>query len=103
MNFQLTEQQEMLRAVAREFANGEIAPVARQIDASEEIPDSLRKKLRDANFFGLLIPEKYGGAGVGAGGYMLVLEEVFPGPAALAITNSVGQSAGGPADARLLT
>src|SRR5258705_12823946 len=80
MNFQLTEQQEMLRAVAREFANGEIAPVARQIDASEEIPDSLRKKLRDANFFGLLIPEKYGGGGGGGGGNGLVVGGVSPAP-----------------------
>jgi len=76
MNFQLTEQQEMLRAVAREFANGEIAPIASEIDTSEVIPDSLRKKLRDANFFGLLIPEQYGGADVGAVEYVLVMEEL---------------------------
>ncbi len=94
MNFQLTEQQEMLRAVAREFANGEIAPIARQIDASEEIPDSLRKKLRDANFFGLLIPEKYGGADVGAVEYVLVMEELSRASAAVAITISVHNSVG---------
>jgi butyryl-CoA dehydrogenase len=97
MNFQLTEQQEMLRAVAREFANGEIAPIAHQIDASEEIPDSLRKKLRDANFFGLLIPEKYGGADVGAVEYVLVMEELSRASAAVAITISVHNSvAAGP-------
>ena len=46
----------MLRAAAREFAEGEIAPIAYEIDASEKIPDSLRKKLRENNFFSLLIP-----------------------------------------------
>src|SRR5882762_3111972 len=94
MNFQLTEQQEMLRAVAREFANGEIAPIASEIDTSEVIPDSLRKKLRDANFFGLLIPEKYGGADVGAVEYVLVMEELSRASAAVAITISVHNSVG---------
>jgi len=97
MNFQLTEQQEMLRAVAREFANGEIAPIASEIDTSEVIPDSLRKKLRDANFFGLLIPEQYGGADVGAVEYVLVMEELSRASAAVAITISVHNSvAAGP-------
>jgi alkylation response protein AidB-like acyl-CoA dehydrogenase len=97
MNFQLTEQQEMLRAVAREFANGEIAPIAQQIDASEEIPDSLRRKLRESNFFGLLIPEKYGGADVSAVEYVLVMEELSRASAAVAITISVHNSvAAGP-------
>jgi alkylation response protein AidB-like acyl-CoA dehydrogenase len=97
MNFQLTEQQEMLRAVTREFAMGEIAPIAAEIDASEVIPDSLRKKLRESNFFGLLIPEQYGGADVGAVEYVLVMEELSRASAAVAITISVHNSvAAGP-------
>jgi len=97
MNFQLTEQQEMLRAVTRAFAEGEIAPIAQQIDADEEIPASLRKKLRDSNFFALLIPEEYGGAGVDAVGYVLVMEELARASAAVAITVSVHNSvAAGP-------
>jgi butyryl-CoA dehydrogenase len=97
MNFQLTEQQEMLRAVTREFAMGEIAPIAAEIDASEVIPDSLRRKLRDSNFFGLLIPEQYGGAEVGAVEYVLVMEELSRASAAVAITVSVHNSvAAGP-------
>jgi len=97
MNFQLTEQQEMLRAVTREFAMGEIAPIAAEIDASEIIPDSLRKKLRESNFFGLLIPEAYGGADVGAVEYVLVMEELSRASAAVAITISVHNSvAAGP-------
>ncbi len=97
MNFQLTEQQEMLRAMTREFAEGEIAPVARQIDASEEIPESLRKKLRANNYFSLLIPEEYDGVGVDAVGYVVVMEELARASAAVAITISVHNSvAAGP-------
>src|SRR2546425_4742080 len=97
MNLQLTEQQEMLRAMARSFAEGEIAPIAHTIDAEEKIPDSLRKKLRDSNFFALLIPEEYGGVGVDAVGYVIVMEELARASAAVAITVSVHNSvAAGP-------
>jgi len=97
MDFNLTEEQEMLRAVAREFALGEIAPIARQIDASEIIPDSLRKKLRENNYFSLLIPREYGGVEVDAVGYVLVMEELSRASAAVGITVSVHNSvAAGP-------
>ena len=97
MNLQLTEQQEMLRAMARSFAEGEIAPIAHTIDAEEKIPDSLRKKLRDSNFFALLIPEEYGGVGMDAVGYVIVMEELARASAAVAITVSVHNSvAAGP-------
>ncbi|HMI31708.1 MAG TPA: acyl-CoA dehydrogenase family protein [Candidatus Limnocylindrales bacterium] len=97
MNFRLTEQQEMLRAFSREFSQGEIAPIAHEIDAEGEIPESLRKKLRAANFFGLLIPEEFGGAAVDAVGYVIVMEELARASAAVAITVSVHNSvAAGP-------
>jgi butyryl-CoA dehydrogenase len=97
MNLHLTEQQEMLRAVARTFAEGEIAPLAHRIDASEEIPPALRQKLRDNNFFALLIPEQYGGVEVDAVSYVLVMEELSRASAAVAITVSVHNSvAAGP-------
>jgi alkylation response protein AidB-like acyl-CoA dehydrogenase len=61
MNFEFSEEQQMLRDAAREFADGEIAPIAHQIDEKAEIPDDLRKKLRENSFFSLLIPREYGG------------------------------------------
>jgi len=84
----------MLRTAAREFANGEIAPIAAEIDATEVIPDSLRKKLRENNFFSLLIPAEYGGAGVDTVSYALVMEEISRASAAVAITISVHNSVG---------
>ncbi|HKQ19507.1 MAG TPA: acyl-CoA dehydrogenase family protein [Candidatus Eisenbacteria bacterium] len=94
MNFHLSEEQEMLRAAAREFADGEIAPLAAQIDATETIPDTLRKKLRENNFFALLIPAEYGGAGIDTVSYALVMEELSRASAAVAITVSVHNSVG---------
>ncbi|MGE5175780.1 MAG: acyl-CoA dehydrogenase family protein [Hyphomicrobiales bacterium] len=97
MNFHLTEEQEMLRAMTRAFAEGEIAPIAEEIDRTETIPDSLRKKLRENNYFALLIPEEYGGAAVGSISYALILEELSRASAAVAITISVHNSvAAGP-------
>ncbi len=97
MDFQLTEEQEMLRAAARDFAEGEIVPLAHQIDETDQIPDSLRKKLRGNNFFSLLIPRDYGGVEVDAVGYVLVMEELSRASAAIGITVSVHNSvAAGP-------
>ena len=86
----------MLRAVTREFADGEIAPIASQIDATECIPDSLRAKLRANNYFSLLIPPPHG-VGVDTVGYAVVMEELSRASAAVAITVSVHNSvAAGP-------
>jgi alkylation response protein AidB-like acyl-CoA dehydrogenase len=97
LDFQLTEEQQMLRAATREFADGEIAPIAQEIDSTETIPDSLRKKLRENNFFSLLIPRDYGGIEVDAVSYVLVMEELSRASAAVGITVSVHNSvAAGP-------
>jgi len=94
MNFHLTEEQEMLRAMARDFADGEIAPIAAKMDEEGKIPEDLRKKLRDQNFFSLLIPEEFGGAGVDQVAYAVILEELSRASAAVAITVSVHNSVG---------
>src|SRR5512143_2321159 len=97
MNFHLTEEQEMLRAVTREFADGEIAPLAAGIDATESIPPGLWKKLQENNYFGLLVPEAYGGAGVDMVAYCVIIEELSRASAAIGITISVHNSvAAGP-------
>jgi alkylation response protein AidB-like acyl-CoA dehydrogenase len=97
MDFRLSEEQEMLRAATREFADSEIAPIAHEIDATELIPDALRRKLRENNYFALLIPPEYGGVGVDAISYALVMEELSRASAAVGITVSVHNSvAAGP-------
>ena len=82
----------MLRAFAREFADGEIAPRANEMEETGELPTALRKALRENNFFSLLIPEEFGGSAVGYVSYTLILEELARASAAVAITVSVHNS-----------
>ena len=97
MNFEFSDEQQMLREAAREFADGEIGPIAQQIDEKSEIPDDLRRKLRENSFFSLLIPREYGGIEVDAVSYVLVMEELSRVSAAVGITISVHNSvAAGP-------
>jgi butyryl-CoA dehydrogenase len=97
MNFDLSEEQQMLRDGTREFAEAEITPIAAKIDATETIPDSLRAKLRENSFLALLIPREFGGVEVDAVSYVLVIEELSRASAAIGITVSVHNSvAAGP-------
>jgi hypothetical protein len=63
MNFTLTENQSMIQAAAREFAQNEIAPVAAQFDASGDFPKDTIRKAGELGFMGVEVPEEYGGAG----------------------------------------
>jgi butyryl-CoA dehydrogenase len=92
MNFHPTEEQEMVRALARAFADGEIAPIAAKIEENRAIPETLWRSLRENNFLALLIPEQFGGAAVDYVSYALVLEELARASAAVAITVAVHNS-----------
>jgi len=76
MHLNLTEEQIMLRDMARDFARNEIDPIAAKIDMEEHVPNELTKKIAELGFFGLLIPEKYGGSGANLTTGCLVLEEI---------------------------
>ena len=72
-----TEDRVAIRDLAREFAMKEVLPVANELDPVQgEIPDELRQKMADMGFFGILIPEEYGGLGLGLFEYCLVTEEL---------------------------
>ncbi len=76
----LTKERQMLRDMAREFTMKEVLPVANELDPVQGlIPDSLVEKLGEMGYFGIVIPEKYGGAGLGAFEYCLVSEELARG------------------------
>jgi alkylation response protein AidB-like acyl-CoA dehydrogenase len=73
----LTEEQRAIQALAREFAAKEVLPVANELDpVAGAIPLGLRQKMADLGFFGILIPEEYGGLGLGVLEYALVVEEL---------------------------
>ena len=76
MDFELTADQELARRTAREFAEGEIAPVIARFDEAEEFPAELVQKLGELGFLGALCPPEYGGAGLDYVAYALVVEEL---------------------------
>ena len=74
MDFQLSDEQEAVRAMARQFAEREIAPYAREWDRDERMDRSIVKKLGTVGFLGASIPEEYGGTGLDSLSYCLVVE-----------------------------
>ena len=80
----VTEEQELMRQVAREFATQEVEPRAIAIDKYDEFPADLVQRAAELNFFGLMIPEKYGGLGSDITTTCLVLEEIAKASPALA-------------------
>ena len=76
MDFELNEAQRLLRDTAAEFAASRIAPVARQNDIDERFPADIVREMGELGFFGGVIPEAYGGAGMDYIAYSVVIEEI---------------------------
>ncbi len=73
----LTEERLLIQKTARDFAMKEVLPVANELDKVKgDIPMSLRDKMGELGYFGMRIPEKYGGLDLGAFEYILVAEEL---------------------------
>lgn len=92
MNLELTEDQAMIQAAAREFAQNEIAPVAAEFDASGSFPTETIRKAGELGFMGIEVPQEYGGAGSDALSYALVIEEISAADAAHGTIVSVNNS-----------
>src|SRR5450756_1555918 len=88
MSFQLTEEQEMIRLMARDFASKELEPVAAQRDKEEIFPMDVVKKMGELGMLGMMVPDEYGGAGAGAVSYCLALQEIAYSCASTAVTMS---------------
>ena len=76
MDFELTPEQREIRKVAREFAEGEIAPLAAKHDETGLFPREIIQKLGKLGFMGVLAPPEYGGAGLDYVSYALIVEEL---------------------------
>ncbi|AZT95816.1 acyl-CoA dehydrogenase [Brevibacterium aurantiacum] len=73
----MTEERLEIQALAREFARDVVLPLANELDPVEgQFPDWFIKQMADMGFFGILIPEEYGGLGLGVFEYCLVAEEL---------------------------
>ena len=76
MNFELTEEQQQIKASVREFAEAEIAPHVMEWDETQHFPIELKPKLAELGLMGVLFPEEYGGAGMGYVEYAAIIEEL---------------------------
>jgi alkylation response protein AidB-like acyl-CoA dehydrogenase len=92
MNFELNEEQLMVRASVREFAQNEIAPRAREYDEAERFPSEQIEGLAELGILGMIIPEEYGGAGFDAVSYAVALEEISRADASVGVIVSVTNS-----------
>ncbi len=94
MNFDLSEEQNLIRETVREFAEREIKPVAKELDEKSEFSHDLTKKMGELGIFGMYLPEKYGGQGLDYLSYIIAVEEIAridrSQAATLAAHNSLG-------------
>jgi len=89
VDFKLSAEQEILRQVAREFAETRVAPLVPIMEKEGKWPDELGPAMGEAGFLGVTIPERYGGSGLGHLARMLILEEVGTVSAAVAMALQV--------------
>src|SRR5688572_2376505 len=92
MDFDLTEEQRLVRDSARDFATREIAPKAAEIDKSGRWPGDVVTKMAELGFLGMAIPQDYGGAGLDSLSYALVMEEISAACASCGVIMSVNNS-----------
>jgi alkylation response protein AidB-like acyl-CoA dehydrogenase len=76
LDYNLTEDQQAIKQVAREFAETEILPRKMEWDESQEFPMEVFRKMAELGFLGMLIPTELGGAGLGATENSIVIEEI---------------------------
>jgi len=85
MNFELTEEQRLLKEMIKDFAQKEIAPKAKSLEDSKEFPRELLNRLGELGILGMTVPPEYGGVKTDYLSLMLVLEEVSRASPALAV------------------
>lgn len=76
MNFEVTENQKMIAQMVRDFTEKEIRPYVMEWDESQTFPREVFRKMGELGMMGVLVPEVYGGAGLGYNEYIKVIEEV---------------------------
>ena len=79
MDFELSDEQRLLRDTMRAFVDEKIRPVARELEASGAYPDEIVAGLAELGLFGLTVPEEYGGLGADMVSLAIVFEEISRG------------------------
>lgn len=85
MNFELTEEQRLLKEMIKDFAQKEIAPKAKSLEDSKEFPRELLNRLGELGILGMTVPPEYGGVKTDYLSLMLALEEISRASPALAV------------------
>jgi alkylation response protein AidB-like acyl-CoA dehydrogenase len=94
MNYELSEEQELLRRTVREFSESKVAPVAEALDREERFPYELVKEMAELGLMGIPVPEEYGGAGADTVAYAIAIEELTRIDSSVAITVAAHTSLG---------
>ncbi len=94
MNYELTDEQQLLRSTVREFAETRVAPVAEELDRESRFPYELVGEMADLGLMGIPIPEEYGGAGADTVSYAIAVEELTRIDSSVAITMAAHTSLG---------
>src|SRR5881275_2927275 len=86
MDFELSDHHRLLRDTVRDFAQGEVKPVAEELDRTKSFPYEIVSKLGELNLMGIPFPEEYGGGGGDTLAYVLAVEELTRVDSSVAIT-----------------
>jgi len=94
VNYELSDEQELLRRTVREFSETRVAPVAEELDREGRFPYDLVSELAELGLMGIPIPEEYGGAGADTVSYAIAVEELTRIDSSVAITVAAHTSLG---------
>jgi len=94
LNFELTQEQQLVRDTVRKFAESRIAPVAAELDREHRFPYDLVAQLAELGLMGMTVPEEYGGAGADTVAYAVAVEELTRIDSSVAITVAAHHSLG---------
>jgi short/branched chain acyl-CoA dehydrogenase len=94
VNYELSDEQELLRRTVREFSETRVAPVAEELDREERFPYELVSELAELGLMGIPIPEEYGGGGADTVSYAIAVEELTRIDSSVAITVAAHTSLG---------
>jgi short-chain 2-methylacyl-CoA dehydrogenase len=94
MHFDLTEEQAQIRRLVRDFAHGEVRPVAEELDREKRFPYEIVAKLGELGLMGIPYPEEYGGGGADTLSYAIAIEELARVDSSVAITVAAHTSLG---------
>ncbi|MBI9042187.1 acyl-CoA dehydrogenase [Lutibacter sp.] len=92
MDFNLSEEQIMIRDAARDFAQAELLPGVIERDEKQQFPAEQIKKMGELGFLGMMVDPKYGGSGLDTVSYVLAMEEISKIDASASVVMSVNNS-----------